>query len=182
MLQEKMIQALNDQINMEMHSGYVYMALSARMSEDNWEGFAKWFLIQYHEEMYHAMMIYKYLLDQGAPIRLRAVEAASLPEKITVLDAFKKALEHEKRVTQSIHNLVRLAREINDYATEEFLQWYVKEQVEEEKNATENIAHIERIDGSMSGLYFLDKKLGKRELEAPSNFAEFIGGDEEVED
>ncbi len=181
MLDRRIIDALNAQINLEMHSGYVYMALSARMSEQNWDGFAKWFLIQYHEEMYHAMKIYKYLLDQGAPILLKPVEAAHLPEKISVLEAFKKSLEHEQRVTASIHSLVRLARELNDYATEQFLQWYVKEQVEEEKNATENIVHVERIQDSTSGLYFLDKKLGKRELEAPTNFAEFIAGEEEEE-
>jgi ferritin len=174
MISDKMALALNEQINREMSSGYVYMALSAQMAQDNWNGFSKWFMVQYHEEMYHAMKIFKYLLDHGARVELRPIEAKALPEKLSVLHAFEKALEHEQMVTQSIHRLVKLARELDDYATEQFLQWYVKEQVEEEKNASENIAHLKRINDSVSGLYFLDKKLGKRELEAPANFAEFV--------
>jgi len=173
MISEKIIKALNDQINLEMHSGYVYMAMSAQCSELNWDGFAKWFMIQYHEEMFHAMKIYNYLLDQGAKVDLKDLKAPDLPSNPSVLQLFEKALEHEKRVTQSIHNLMGLARVESDYATESLLTWYVKEQVEEEKNASDNIAHIKRIGDSSNGLYWLDKTLSKRSLTVGLNFSEW---------
>lgn len=179
MISDKIAQALNDQVNLEMHSGYVYMAMSAKCSEENWEGFAKWFMIQYHEEMFHAMKIYNYILDQGASVALKDVKAAELTANPTVLQLFEKALEHEQRVTKSIHNLMGLARAENDYATEGLLSWYVEEQVEEEKNATENIAHLKRIGESTNGLYWLDKRLAKRSLGVNVNFSEWGEGEEE---
>lgn len=155
-----MIKALNDQISEEMHSSYLYLAMAADLEAKNWLGSAAWFKKQSSEEWAHAMKIWEYLNDVGGKVVLDTLKAAKVDLK-SIAEAFDSALAHEKHISACIHNLVRLARKEDDLPTENFLQWFVSEQVEEEKTAAEIVAKIGMIGTSPSSLYLLDKELGK---------------------
>ena len=172
MISKKMEEALNLQINKEMYSAYLYMAMSAQCAEKALHGFAKWFMVQYHEEMFHAMKIYNYILDQGGSVKLQTIEAPK--EKFSsVKGMFEKTLEHEKTVTASIKSLVDLAKKEDDPATEIFLQWYVTEQVEEEKNAMDILQTFQILGKEEGpGLLQFDAALNGRKLSVPSDFSE----------
>lgn len=174
MISKKMADRINEQINREMYSAYLYMAMSAKMSEAGYKGVAKWLMIQYHEEMFHAMKFYSYLEDQGASVELKALTKPEVSEK-TVKDIFVKVLEHEKGVTKSIHELAALALEEKDYATQGFVSWYVSEQVEEEKNATELLQTLDLVGNSAQGVFLVNIELGKRSLSVPSDFSAMGG-------
>jgi ferritin len=169
MISKKMTDRINVQINREMFSAYLYMAMSARMGEAGYKGVAKWLMIQYHEEMFHAMKLYGYLEDQGAAVALDALARPDFKETM-VKELFQHVLEHEKGVTASIHEIAAMAREEKDYATEALMQWYVNEQVEEEKNDNEILQAIDLLGNSAQGLYMLNIELGKRKLGAPCDF------------
>ena len=156
-----MADALNEQINKEMYSAYLYMAMSAHAEEIGLSGFANWFMVQYKEEMSHAMKIYRYIQEQGAKIVLKAIDKPPADYDST-LDMFKKTLAHEQFVTKSINELVDLAVEEKDHATQIFLQWFVTEQVEEEANDHEIIGKLEMIADHSGGMFMLDKELGSR--------------------
>lgn len=181
MLNKKMQDALNEQINKEMYSAYLYMAMSAQATDMGLEGFAKWFMVQYHEEMFHAMKIYEFVFDRNGRVELGTIEQPP-KEFDSIKDMFEKTLEHEQFVTKSINDLVDLAISEKDHATNNFLQWYVAEQVEEEKNDHEILGKIDMLtDGKKgAGLYMLDKEIGARELTAPTDFS--VGGLAEAED
>ena len=169
MLSDKMVKTINEQINKEMYSGYLYMAMSANSTELGLDGFAKWFMVQYHEEMFHAMKMYEYLADQGVKIVLDAIAKPRDSWK-TAMEMVKETYEHEKTVTASIHNLMMIAKEENDFATTAFLEWYVTEQVEEEKNAQDIINQL-KLAGDGPGLFMIDRELGARTLTVPSDFS-----------
>ncbi len=170
MLSDKMVAAINGQINKEMYSAYLYMAMSAYADGEGLKGFSTYFMVQYHEEMVHAMKFYEYLARQGNKIVLGAIQQPP-SEFGTMLQMFEATLEHEKFITRSINELVDLAYQEKDYASKAFLDWYVTEQVEEENNAVENIQKLKMIGDNSSALYLLDKELGARILNVPSNFA-----------
>lgn len=172
MVSNKVAERINEQINKEMFSAYLYMAMSARMTEMGYKGAAKWLMIQYHEEMYHAMRLFGFLQDRGSAVELKALAAPSVKEA-SFKELFAKVLEHEKAVSQSIRELLELSLAEKDYAAEGFLRWYVSEQVEEEKNASEILQNIDLIGNSAQGLFMINIELGKRELSAPSNFTAF---------
>jgi ferritin len=176
MISKKMSDRINEQVNKEMYSAYLYMAMSARMGEAGYRGIAKWLMIQYHEEMFHAMKLYGYLEDQGAAVELKALAKPEFKEN-AVKELFQHVLEHEKAVTRSIHEIAAMAREEKDWATESFVQWYVGEQVEEEKNASEILQTIELLGNSAQGNFMLNIELGKRKLGVPSDFSS-MGGDD----
>jgi ferritin len=176
MLSKKMSDRLNEQINKEMFSAYLYMAMSARSGEAGYKGVAKWLMVQYHEEMFHAMKLYGYLEDQGAAVELKALAAPAFKET-GIKELFEHVLEHEKEVTASIREIVALAREERDYATEGFIQWYVQEQVEEEKNDNEILQAIGLVGNSAQGLYLLNVELGKRGVGVATDFTELGGSD-----
>jgi ferritin len=170
MISQKMADAVNAQINKEMYSAYLYMSMSAQCSEMNLGGFAKWFMIQYHEEMFHAMKFYGYLLDQNARPRLAAIQEP--PVKFAgVKDMFEKTYEHEKGVTQSIRNLMEISVAEKDYATQNQLKWYIDEQVEEEKNDVDMLAKIEMAGSNPAMLMMLDGLVGNRTLGVESDFS-----------
>ncbi|MCE1205784.1 MAG: ferritin [Spirochaetia bacterium] len=169
MISTKMADRINLQINREMFSAYLYMAMSARMTEMGYTGIGKWLMIQYHEEMFHAMKFAKYLQDQGASVKLDKLDTPDFPEK-TVKELFQHVLKHEQWVTASIREMVELARTEKDYATENLLNWYIDEQVEEEKNATEILQAIDLIGNNAQGLFMLNVELGKRDNHAPLDF------------
>ena len=169
-----MADGLQAQINKEMASAYIYLGMSAQCSEMNWPGFSKWFMVQYHEEMFHSMKIYNYLLEQGVRPTLGAIPAPK-SEYSGLKDMFEATYAHEQGVTKSIWNLMSLAKEDKDYATEGFLAWYVKEQVEEEANDQEILTWLGRIGESAGGLFQLDHKLGKRGVGVPTDFTNLLG-------
>jgi ferritin len=161
MINEKMLSALNEQINKELYSGYLYLAMSAYFSSINLNGFANWMRVQEQEERAHAMKIYDYVLERGGEVSLEKIDE---PPKTwdSPLAIFEEAYKHEIKVTESINNLVYLARDLKDNATEIFLQWFVTEQVEEEASADEIVQKLKQIGENTGGLFMLDQNLGQR--------------------
>ena len=163
MLKNKIEDALNVQINKEMYSAYLYMAMSAHSDTIGLKGFANWFMVQYREEMTHAMKIYQYILDQGGQVKLDAIQKPPTDFK-SALDMFEKTLEHEQFVTKSINDLVELAIAEKDHATQIFLQWFVTEQIEEEANDNEIIGKLKMVGSEGNGLFMVDQELGARKF------------------
>jgi ferritin len=181
MLSKKMTDALNTQVNNEMYSAYLYMAMSAYADSVGLKGFATWFMVQYHEEMLHAMKIYEYIQRQGSQVILKQIDQPASAFD-SPLDMFQKTLKHEQFITKCINDLVDLAREDHDYATEIFLHWYVTEQVEEEENDNDIIGRLELIGESTQGLLMLDAEMGRRTVTVPTVYSNGIeaaikGGD-----
>ncbi len=169
MISQKMTEAINTQINNEMYSAYLYMAMSAQCSEMNLSGFAKWFMVQYHEEMFHAMKFYNYLLDQNSAPKIKAIKEP--PAKFSdIKEMFEKTYEHEKGVTANIRGLMELALAENDYASQNLFKWYIDEQVEEEKNDVEMIAKLSMAGDSPATLFMVDGFVGARGLHVESDF------------
>ncbi len=175
MISKKMADRINEQVNREMYSAYLYLAMAARMTEAGYKGVGNWLTIQYHEEMYHAMKFCGYLQDQGQAVELKAIAKPEFKET-AIKEIFQHALEHEKGVTKSIHEIMAQAVDEKDYATESLARWYVDEQVEEEKNATEILQTIDLVGNSAQGLFLLNVELGKRGLSIPSDFTK-LGGE-----
>jgi len=170
MLTKKVEESLNEQINREMYSAYLYMSMSAHCTNKGLKGFANWFMVQYHEEMLHAMKLYEYVNLQGGRVVLKA-----MPQPPSVfespLDMFTKTLEHEQFITKSIYELMDLALAEKDHATQIFLQWYVTEQVEEESNDNEIIAQLTIIKDDAQGVMMLDRELAARMTTVPTEFS-----------
>lgn len=166
MLSEKMTDALNDQLNKEIYSAYLYMSMSAYSSYSGLKGFANWFMVQYQEEMAHAMKIYNYIDSQGRHVQLMAIKQPPT-EFESPLDMFEKTLKHEQFVTKSINDLVDLAISEKDHATNIFLQWFVTEQIEEESNDNEIISRLRIVGDDGNGLLMVDKELSARVYTAP---------------
>lgn len=160
MLSEKMQTALNDQINMEMGAYYTYLSMSAFFQAEGLPGFADWMFHHAEEEMEHAMRIYDYVHVRRGRVTLKPLAA---PPNVWdgPLDAFEAAFQHERKVSIAIDDLVKLAREENDNATESFLQWFVDEQVEEEEVVSSAIDRIKLIGDFKPGLYLLDRELAE---------------------
>lgn len=163
-MEKKLLDAVNAQINKEMLSAYLYMGMSAKASELGYDGVAKWFMVQYHEEMFHAMKFYEHLLERGETPELAALPAPDVKEA-TVKALFERTLAHEKTVTVSIHALMDLAVQQKDYALRGLLDWYVAEQVEEEKNATDILTDLRLLGDGPQGTFMLNIELGKRKPE-----------------
>jgi len=165
MISKKMEAALNEQINKELYSAYLYLAMSAAAAEQGLMGVANWFRVQFHEEQVHALKIFDYVVEQGGCIELAAIKQPETEFKSPV-KMFEAGLKHEKFVTASINGLVDLANKHNDHATAGFLQWFVKEQIEEEANAVDILNKIKLGGESGAALLFLDGKLSERKFEA----------------
>jgi ferritin len=161
MIDSKMADALNDQINAELYSSYLYLAMAADLSSRNFNGFAQWMRVQAQEELIHAMKLYDYLIQRGGAVRLAQVDAPATSWD-SVLSAFEDAYEHEKYVTGRINSLVDLAEELRDHATRSFLQWFVDEQVEEEATADEVVGKLRMVSDSGNGMLMMDRDLGAR--------------------
>lgn len=169
MLSETIQSALNDQIQAELYSSYLYLSMAAWCEASNLQGTAAWMRRQSQEEASHAMKLFDYINDQQGRVRLKAVEAP--PGDFTsALEIWQKTLDHEQSVTARIHKLCQLAHKENDFATQEMLQWFVKEQIEEEKTATTILEQVKVIGASGPALFFLDRHLGK-EAEAEADGA-----------
>lgn len=163
-MNEKVQQALNEQIGLELESAYAYLAMSAHLDNRNFEGFSAWMRLQAQEELGHAMRLFDYMLERGCAVSLPAIEAPT--DKLdSPLEIFETALEHEEKVTASIHALYDLAREHKDYATELQLQWFVTEQVEEEATASLAVEKLRRAGSDQPALLMLDAEFGERQAE-----------------
>jgi len=173
MLGKNMEDALNEQINREMFSAYLYMSMSAHAAHEGFKGFANWFMVQYHEEMLHAMKLYEYVSIRGGSITLKLIPQPPATFA-SPLDMFQKTLEHEQYITKSINEWMDLAIAEKDHATQIFLQWYVTEQVEEENNDQEILAQLKIIDSNAQGLLLLDKDLAARITTVPTEFSKGI--------
>lgn len=166
MLKPAVAQALNEQVTREFESAYIYKAMSLCASNLGLNGAAAWFNVQFQEEMAHVDKFCKYLTDRGETVKLGALDCPR-NNYSTLLEMFEATLKHEEFITESINNLVRIARENNDYATEVFLQWYIIEQVEEEANDNEIIDRLRLIGQDGSSLFLIDNELGQRTFTPP---------------
>ena len=166
MINEKMEKAFNDQINKELYSEYLYLAMKARFAEMNLQGFITWFDVQVQEEHAHAMGMYDYLNERGGKIELLAIDKPEIKGS-TPLEIFEQVLEHEEYVTSRINALMDVAEEVKDRAAMSFLDWYLKEQVEEESNVGGVLATLKLIGEDKKALLLLDKDLGARTFVAP---------------
>jgi ferritin len=173
MLSKRIEDAINSQINREMYSAYLYMSMSLFAELKGLKGIATWFKVQYHEEMVHAMKFVEYVTMQGGSVKLLAIEQP--PSTFdSVLDLMEKTLEHEQFITRSIYDIVDLAITEKDHATKVLLDWYVSEQVEEEQNATENVATLKMIGDNTGALYLIDRELGARLVTVPTDFSKGV--------
>jgi ferritin len=161
MIKQKVETALNDQMRKEFYSSYLYLSMAAHFYSLNFKGFAHWMRIQSHEEYGHALRIFQHLTDRGGKVVLPQIDAP--PSRWdSPKGVFEDAYQHEQKVTQSISDLVELSKAEKDHPTEIFLQWFVKEQVEEEASAQEIVQKLQLIGDEGGALFILDSELGKR--------------------
>jgi ferritin len=161
MISKALVDEMNEQIMHELYSSHLYLAMAAYCEEQNLPGFGKWLMVQAGEEHAHAMKFFGFLVERGARPLVKAVPQPPSEFK-SALDIFSQTYEHEQKVTARIHHLYALALKESDYPSQVFLQWFVNEQVEEEKNASYVEAVLKKIGESVGGLYQLDHQLGKR--------------------
>jgi ferritin len=161
MLSKKMEKALNEQINAELYSAYIYLSMAAWFESQNLSGFAAWMKVQNREETVHAMKLFGFVTERRGRVALAAIEAPAKEWK-SPLAAFEAALEHEQYITGRIGDLVNLAIAEKDHATNAFLQWFVNEQVEEEAAADSIVQKLRMAEKSAGALLMLDHELGKR--------------------
>lgn len=173
MISKKMAEAINDQMIREIYSAYLYMSMSNFSSGLGLKGFANWLMVQYHEEMFHAMRMYEYQQSQGADVKLKQIDEPPAQWE-SPLDMFEKVLEHEQKVTKWINELMDIAVEEKDHASQIFLQWYVTEQIEEEQNDNDIIAPLKLIGDNPQGLMMLDKELSARIATVPTDFSKGV--------
>lgn len=164
MLSESIQSALNDQINQELQSAYIYLAMSAESDRLGLPGFNNWFKMQYNEELAHADRFFNYILERNGQVDLQPLTKPKIGKE-TPLSLFEKALAHEQHITSCIFKLKDLARAESDHATDVFLEWFVKEQVDEEANAQEVIDQLRLVEGSPIGLFMIDRELAARQPE-----------------
>ncbi|MCM8827005.1 MAG: ferritin [Candidatus Omnitrophica bacterium] len=160
-IKDKMTKAINKQINAELYSSYLYLGMSAYFKKNNLSGFSQWMRIQSNEEQAHAMKFFNYVLERGGEVLLEDIKAPNENWK-TPLEVFEAVYKHEVKVTTLINELLKLARQENDTATESMLKWFIDEQVEEEANAKEILDKLRLIKDSVNGLFMLDHELGER--------------------
>ena len=163
-MNKKLEDAINKQLNYEIESANVYLAMAGFVATLGLEGFESWMMTQYEEEIFHARKFISYVNERGGRVNIKGFED---PEKnfVDLLDVFEKSLAHEKGVTARIYNLMDIAHEVKDYAAISFLQWYIDEQVEEEDTFNSIIDKIKLVKDA--GLYMLDKELGLRTFVPP---------------
>ncbi|WP_099468987.1 ferritin [Konateibacter massiliensis] len=167
MLSQEIVDKITAQINFELYSAYIYLDISNYYADNNLDGFANWFRIQTQEERDHAMLFMTYLLNNSAQVKLSDIKAPN----VTYTD-FRQptvaALEHELKVTEKIHDIYGTAYELKDFRTMQFLDWFVKEQNEEEKNTEDIIKKYDLFGSDPKSLYLLDSELAARVYTAPS--------------
>lgn len=167
MLSKKVAKLLNEQINKEFYSAYLYLDFANYLGKIGLLGYANWYRIQAQEERDHAMLMYDYLHMNSEEVRLEAVDKPDFKPS-DMMDVLKEGLRHEQYVTASIHNIYAAAQDEKDFRTVQFLDWFVKEQGEEEANAQDIITRTEMFGSDAKGLYMLDREFAARVYTAPS--------------
>ena len=170
MLSTRLHNAINAQINAELWSAYLYLAMSLDAESKGYKGVANWFYIQFQEEQAHARIFMNYLNSRDAKVELLPIDEVPSSWN-SVLDMYKQTLEHEKKVTSLINNLAAIANEDCDFASINRLVWFIDEQVEEEESARDMIFNVEAVEGDKYGMYMLDKELAARVYNVPSPLA-----------
>jgi ferritin len=164
MISTVMQDTINEQINKELFSSYLYLSMAAFFEEKGLPGFAKWMHIQSDEEREHAMKFYEHLVDRGGRVLLKAIDAPGTTWKSN-LEVFEEAQAHEAKVTKMIYDLYELALKEKDFPAQVLLQWFITEQVEEEKNAADIVQQLKLIEAHSTAVLVLDHELGKRVIE-----------------
>jgi ferritin len=167
MIGEKIFQPMNEPIQHELESFYIYLSMAAYFHSQNLDGMAHWMRCQAHEEMIHAMKFFDHIIDRGGKVKLLDVNQQKTTWK-SVLEAWKDTLAHEQFITGKIHGIVAIARKQNDFSSDTILNWFTKEQIEEEANAEKILRQLEMIGNSKEGLFMLDRELGTRIFTAGS--------------
>jgi len=167
MLDKKVANLLNEQINKEFYSAYLYLDFSVYYEQQGLDGFANWYMVQAQEERDHAMLFLKYLQNNGEKVTLEAI-AKPDKELNTLMDPLQFGFEHEQYVTSLINDIYAAAYDVKDFRSMQFLDWFVKEQLEEEKNADDMIKKMELFGNDSKGLYSLDAEYAARIYTAPS--------------
>jgi len=167
MSSKKIQQALNDQINAELYSTYLYLSMQAYFESVNLSGFANWMKAQTQEELMHAVKLYDFVNERNGRVLLNAIDKPPTDWK-SPLDVFEQVFKHEQKVTELINNLVNLAADEKDHATVSFLQWFVNEQVEEEASADAVRQQLKLMESAPGGLFMLDKELAQRVFTPPT--------------
>lgn len=167
MISKKMNDALNEQVNAEMFSSYLYLSMSAWCSERSLSGYANWMRAQAQEEMFHGMKIYDYILERGGTIELKNIDKPSA-DWSSPLAVAEEVADHEAKVTGLINDLVEVAIAEKDHASNIFLQWFVAEQVEEEASAGDVLERLKMIGDDSAGMFAMDLELGKRTFSLPA--------------
>ena len=170
MMSRNLYNAVNDQINAELWSAYLYLSMSMDCEAKGYKGIANWFYVQFQEEQAHARIFMNYLNSRGEKVVLLPI-AEVKTEWDAVLDMFKDTFNHEQKVTSMINNIAAIAEQDRDYATVNRIAWFIDEQVEEEESAREMISTFEAVEGNKYGMYMLDKELATRAYVAPSPLA-----------
>ena len=168
MIPKKIEKALNEQINQEFYSAYMYLSMASFLDRMNLHGFSNWMKVQFEEEQFHAMKLYDYVLERGGEVKLKEIERPPHKWK-DIIDVFEATKKHEEEVTKMINNLVDIAIQEKDHATVNFLQWFVDEQVEEEASVDELLSQLKLIGGTGSGLFILDREAKQRSFVPPQN-------------
>lgn len=166
MLSKKTEQAFNEQLNAELYSAYLYLSMATYFEAENLAGFANWMRVQTQEELFHVMKFYDYINERGGRVILREI-AAPPSNWDSPLGVFEAVLAHEQKVTGLINNLADLAIEEKDHAAGTFLKWFVDEQVEEEKSASDIIGKLKLVKDSPQGLFMIDRELAQRVFTPP---------------
>jgi len=164
MIGKAMQDAMNEQINKELFSSYLYLSMAAYFEYKNLIGFANWMRVQAEEERGHAMKFYDFIVERGGRIWLKAIEAPKT-DWSSSLEVAEEVAAHEAKVTASIYSLYELALQEKDYPAQVMLQWFINEQVEEEKNAAELVANLKLIEDRGTAVLMLDHQLAKRKAE-----------------
>ena len=164
MLSEKLIDAINDQIQFEYYSAFTYKAMQSYFEAEDLAGMANWMNIQFQEEMNHAEKMFHFICETGGKVELKAIDAP-INEYNSTLEVFETTLKHEQEVTARINKLMDLAQEEKNHVAQIFLQWFVTEQIEEEASVGQIIAKLKRVKNDGRGLMMIDQELEKRTLE-----------------
>lgn len=165
MLKDTMLDRLNEQVNSEIYSAYLYFSMAGYFESVNLKGFANWMEIQAQEELAHSHRLYSYIIDKGERPKMAAIDAPP-QDWSSPLDAMQDVYNHECKISEQINECVSLALKESDHSTNTMLQWFVSEQVEEEAAADDIVQKLRLISDNSTGLFLLDNELSKRSLEA----------------
>lgn len=168
MIGKKMDKAINEQINAEMYSAYLYLSMDSYFKSLNLNGFANWMRVQTQEEMFHATKMYDYLIERGGRVLLKTIEGPKTEWK-SPIDVFEAICKHEAKVTSLINNLIDLSIEEKDHASNTFFQWFVNEQVEEEASCDQIVKQLKLMENAPGGLFMLDRELAQRVYTPPAS-------------